>query len=59
MRRYQVVFYCPETTETKMDLIINNSFCGAYAYSQNKISELKDKTYQNWKVASIYDGIKK
>jgi hypothetical protein len=55
MRRYQVVFYCSETKETKINIIINSSFCGAYAYSQNKILELKDKTYQNWKVASIYD----
>ena len=55
MRRYQVVFYCSETKETKINIIINSSFCGAYVYSQNKILELKDKTYQNWKVASIYD----
>ena len=55
MRRYQVVFYCPETKETKMDTIINSGFCGAYAYSQNKISQLKNKTDQDWKVVSIYD----
>tara|TARA_R110001583_G_scaffold6811_3_gene34286 strand:- start:2792 stop:2995 length:204 start_codon:yes stop_codon:yes gene_type:complete len=55
MRRYQIVFYCSKTKETKIDIIINYSFRGAYAYSQNKILELKNKTYQNWKVASIYD----
>ncbi len=55
MRRYRVIFYCVETKETKMNIIINNGFCGAFAYSQNKISELKNKTGQNWKLASIYD----
>ena len=55
MRRYQVVFYCEKSKETKIDIIINNNFKGAYIYAKNKLSDLNKMISQKWMVASIYD----
>ena len=55
MRRYQVVFSCVKTSETKIDIIINSTFQGAYVYSKNKASKLKADTSQEWVIASICD----
>ena len=55
MRRYQVVFYCEKHKETKIDIIINSTFQGAYVYSKNKASKLKADTLQEWVIASICD----
>jgi|TARA_R100001594_G_scaffold132988_1_gene173461 hypothetical protein len=55
MRRYQVVFSCVKTSETKIDIIINSTFQGAYTYSKNKAFKLKADTLQEWVIASICD----
>ena len=55
MRRYQVVFYCEKHKETKIDIIINNSFQGAFAYAENKLARLTEQTKRDWIIASIYD----
>jgi len=55
MRRYQVVFYCEKHKETKIDIIINNSFNGACGYAKNKLASLNSSSATAWVVASIYD----
>jgi hypothetical protein len=55
MIRYQVVFYCSKTKETKMNTIINNTFTGAYAYAKSKMLDLNSITKEEWIIASIYD----
>ena len=55
MRRYQVVFYCEKSKETKIDIIINSNFKGAYIYAKNKLLDLNKMISQKWMVALIYD----
>jgi len=55
MRRYQVVFYCEKTKQTKIDIIINSAFTGAYVYAKSKMVDLNEHSEDEWVIVSIYD----